>query len=176
MAAAIVKTIYLSRLGERGNFTYETAMLSIWVVTEQYMIIIAACIPPLGPLFKMIVKYPSTRKSKSTRRAKDANETFKRQEWGREYHHEGGKGKFKTLRSGTAPDFQGYALAEYSVTTWTRTRWDDDRSFDDDAGSEVAIALNRTRSSEEDLQPGGIMRTLEIQIQSDIEGPGHGNR
>ena len=176
MVAAIVKTIYLSKLGERSNFTYETVLLSIWVVTEQYTIIIAACIPPLGPLFKMIVKYPSTSKSKSSRLVKYGNGTYKRNERGGEHHDGGAHGKFSSLRYGTHPDFQGYELTEYTVTTWTRARQGDDRSFDDDSGSEVAIALNRTHSSEEVLQPRGIVRTLEIEVQSDRGGSGQGNR
>lgn len=170
MAAAIVKTIYLASLGVRGDFTYDSAMLSIWVVTEQYMIVIAACIPPLGPLFKMIVQHPSTRKSKSSRLRNDAaHGAYKHKDVGRHYNR-GDAGQFNTLNSGHGTDFQGYPLAEYNVTTWTRTRPDDD-SPDEDAGSGDGIVLNRTHSNDQGSHPqsGGIMKTLEVQVQSEVE-------
>ena len=47
--AAIVKTVELKNLTE-PDFTYETSNLSYWFMTENFTIIIAACIPTLKPL------------------------------------------------------------------------------------------------------------------------------
>ncbi|KAL1954638.1 hypothetical protein VTO42DRAFT_879 [Malbranchea cinnamomea] len=166
MVAAIVKTTYLNDLGARSDYTFATATLSIWVATEQYIIIIAACIPPLGPLFKRLVKYPSTRKS--TRLLREGNNAHKAKGPVSHFYHGRGTGKFNSLRSGAGPDFQGYPLAEYTVATWIRTRHDDG-SLKEMNSSEEAIVSNRLNSADDSSRPGGIIRTLEVQVQSDTE-------
>ncbi|WEW60816.1 hypothetical protein PRK78_006304 [Emydomyces testavorans] len=60
MVAAIVKTVNLARLVARADYTWDTFDLAVWLCIEQYLIIIAACIPTLGPLFKMIRRKGST--------------------------------------------------------------------------------------------------------------------
>ncbi|RDL33300.1 Integral membrane protein [Venustampulla echinocandica] len=50
MIAAIVKTINIASLTARSDYTHDTMDLAIWACTEQYLIIIAACIPTLRPL------------------------------------------------------------------------------------------------------------------------------
>ncbi|KAB8277592.1 hypothetical protein BDV30DRAFT_251166 [Aspergillus minisclerotigenes] len=60
MAAAIVKTINLSSLTERADLTWDTVDLSIWTSIEQYLIILAACIPTMTPLVNILLhKRPS---------------------------------------------------------------------------------------------------------------------
>ena len=52
--AAIVKTIQLQQLTARADYTYGTFGLVIWFTTEMYVIIIAACVPTLRPLLKLL--------------------------------------------------------------------------------------------------------------------------
>ncbi len=48
--AAVIKTIELKNLST-PDFTYEAVDLVYWYITENWVIVIAACIPPLGPLY-----------------------------------------------------------------------------------------------------------------------------
>ncbi|KAL2856460.1 hypothetical protein BJY01DRAFT_242797 [Aspergillus pseudoustus] len=50
MTAAIIKTINLSCLSARADYPWVTVDLVVWIAIEQYLIIIAACIPTLTPL------------------------------------------------------------------------------------------------------------------------------
>ncbi|CEL04878.1 hypothetical protein ASPCAL06002 [Aspergillus calidoustus] len=50
MTAAIIKTINLSCLTSRSDYPWDTVNLVIWIAIEQYLIIVAAFIPPLAPL------------------------------------------------------------------------------------------------------------------------------
>lgn len=68
MAAAIVKTINLSSLTERADLTWDTVDLSIWTSIEQYLIILAACIPTMTPLVNILLhKRPSKRNTARAR-------------------------------------------------------------------------------------------------------------
>lgn len=51
-AAAIVKTIELRNLTS-PDFTYNATTLAYWFMTENFVIIIAACVPTFRPLFKV---------------------------------------------------------------------------------------------------------------------------
>lgn len=68
MIAAIVKTTYLPDLTSYDDYTWTTVDLTIWVALEEYLIILAANIPSLTPLFNIIVHSRSSRskRSKST--------------------------------------------------------------------------------------------------------------
>ncbi|KAL2787403.1 hypothetical protein BJX66DRAFT_353367 [Aspergillus keveii] len=55
MTAAIIKTINLSCLTSRSDYPWDTVNLVIWIAIEQYLIIIAACIPTLTPLVNIVV-------------------------------------------------------------------------------------------------------------------------
>ncbi|KAF3059616.1 hypothetical protein GL218_04836 [Daldinia childiae] len=65
-AAAIVKAAFLSSYGKSGDFLWDSANLSIWVVVETNTGIIAACLPCIKPMFKTIfessLRYRSSRK------------------------------------------------------------------------------------------------------------------
>ncbi|KAL2869509.1 uncharacterized protein BJX67DRAFT_379060 [Aspergillus lucknowensis] len=65
MIAAIIKTIHLSTLSSETDSTWDMVPLTIWVAVEQYLIIIAACIPALTPLFNIIVRHRSSKRSRS---------------------------------------------------------------------------------------------------------------
>ena len=62
--AAIVKTVQLKNLTARSDYTYDTSDLAIWLATEQYAVIIAACVPTLRPLLPILSKGLSTHKSR----------------------------------------------------------------------------------------------------------------
>jgi hypothetical protein len=53
MTAAIIKTINLSCLTSRSDYPWDTVNLVIWIAIEQYLIIVAACIPTLAPLVNL---------------------------------------------------------------------------------------------------------------------------
>jgi hypothetical protein len=66
MVAAIIKATHLPDMTSYGDYTWDTIDLTIWVSLEQYLIILAACIPALTPLFNIIVRRaPNRSKSKS---------------------------------------------------------------------------------------------------------------
>lgn len=65
MVAAIVKTVNLAALSGRADYPWDTVDLTIWIAVEQYLIIIAACIPTLTPLFNIVVRRRTTRRSSS---------------------------------------------------------------------------------------------------------------
>ncbi|KAL4898868.1 hypothetical protein BDW74DRAFT_189871 [Aspergillus multicolor] len=66
MVAAIIKATHLPDMTSYEDYTWDTVQLTIWVSLEQYIIILAACIPALTPLFNIIIRRASNRsKSKS---------------------------------------------------------------------------------------------------------------
>ncbi|RHZ50753.1 hypothetical protein CDV55_101866 [Aspergillus turcosus] len=65
MVAAIIKTIHLAALTAKSDYTWDTLSLTVWVAVEQYLIILAACIPALTPLFNIIVRRVTSRRTKS---------------------------------------------------------------------------------------------------------------
>jgi hypothetical protein len=65
MVAAIIKTIHLAALTAKSDYTFDTLSLTVWVAVEQYLIILAACIPALTPLFNIIVRRVTSRRSRS---------------------------------------------------------------------------------------------------------------
>jgi hypothetical protein len=63
MIAGIIKTIKLASLTARDDYTFETTHLVVWIVVEQYLIIIGACIPTTAPLFNISVRKISYNKT-----------------------------------------------------------------------------------------------------------------
>ena len=59
--AAIVKTIQLEELTARDDYTYDTVNLVLWLSTEMYIVIIAACVPTLRPLLPILFGRPPYR-------------------------------------------------------------------------------------------------------------------
>ncbi|KAL3476017.1 hypothetical protein BJX99DRAFT_270827 [Aspergillus californicus] len=66
MIAAIIKTTHLAALTAHTKSTWDMVNLTVWVTVEQYLIILAACIPALTPLFNIIVRLRSSKRSRST--------------------------------------------------------------------------------------------------------------
>ncbi|KAL4863797.1 hypothetical protein BDV12DRAFT_206165 [Aspergillus spectabilis] len=66
MIAAIVKTVNLASLSARADYPWDTVDLTIWIAVEQYLIIIAACIPTLTPLFNIAVRQRTSKKNTSS--------------------------------------------------------------------------------------------------------------
>ncbi|KAL4950167.1 hypothetical protein BDW69DRAFT_172737 [Aspergillus filifer] len=65
MIAAIIKTTRLPALTLYKDYTWDTVNLTIWVLVEEYIIILAACIPSLTPLFNIVVRHRSSKRSRS---------------------------------------------------------------------------------------------------------------
>ncbi|KAM5438448.1 hypothetical protein MferCBS31731_005025 [Microsporum ferrugineum] len=78
MGAAIVKTIFLSRLSARADYSWNTIDLVVWACIEQYLIIIAACIPTLGPLVSLILNETLSSARKSSQNSHSWRHTLRR--------------------------------------------------------------------------------------------------
>jgi hypothetical protein len=159
MAAAIVKTVYLSQLVARADYTFETAILCIWIATEQYMIIIAACIPALAPLVKMA-------KMHTNRNSHGPNKL------GYGYSGRSTRGsihgriqsycsKITRPRSVTPHEIRRYTLPEYGPRVYPHI----DMTFRQDDDSIKVIG------NQQFYPAGRIMRTTEVEIKSSREAP-----
>lgn len=172
MVAAIVKTIYLKKQADRADYTFETTELNIWIATEQYLIIIAACIPALGPLVKMAREQSAGRSSGPARHPYTPGAYSKTKASAvRRGYLQTGSGNFTSSRS-NPPDTESYPLGPYSATTWTPSR--DDNGFRGDGESEEAIVSKN--SQDIGNAGGGIMKTFEVQVQSDEGRSQHRDR
>lgn len=142
MIAAIVKTINLASLAARADYPWDTVDLTIWIAVEQYLIILAACIPTLTPLFNIVVRQRTSKKSTSNVNYKPGHQS------GRSHPYDG-------LASGgigkSEPD--GYPLA------WTRVERARAGSHSD---SEDPI-MATTESGR------GILMTTEFHVQTGSE-------
>ncbi|EFR03424.1 integral membrane protein [Nannizzia gypsea CBS 118893] len=144
MIAAIIKTIFLASLTARSDYTYDTISLTIWTNTEQYLIIIAACIPPLGPLLKIAMgKTPTAQQSNSNRYASKHSS-------GEQVQHPAFLPKDSLLSTNESCC---YPLREYKGRS---RRWGDGRESVED------LDFCEARRS----QLGGIMKTTEVHIES----------
>ncbi|EFQ96944.1 integral membrane protein [Nannizzia gypsea CBS 118893] len=65
-AGAIIKASYLPRLTVRADYPWATADLVIWAVVEEYLVLIATCVPTLGPLIKHIRRTSTSENTAST--------------------------------------------------------------------------------------------------------------
>lgn len=65
--ASIYKTVELQNLAT-PDFTFDATNLVLWYMTENWLIVIAACIPTLGPLYQVITGKAS---SENLRRSPD---------------------------------------------------------------------------------------------------------
>ncbi|KAL3458333.1 hypothetical protein BJX64DRAFT_225301 [Aspergillus heterothallicus] len=196
MIAAIIKTINLSNLTATHDRPWKMVPLTAWVAVEQYLIIIAACIPALTPLFNIIIRHRESKRSRSRSGSKSLR------------HHR------KTAKRGGAPGAGGYIdghqaylpfasvgrdFVEYPMT-WAGSRNDkgrygsgslgggsrsgrDSASFVEDGGSEVGITFLSKGQQQHPLAQGageegemqrGILRTTEFRIKevSRYEGVG----
>jgi hypothetical protein len=160
MAAAIAKTVYLSQLVARADYTFETAILCIWVATEQYLIIIAACIPTLAPLVKM-AKMHTNRGSNVPNKlgyGYSGSNTTRASIHGRiqSYCH-----KITRPRSVTPHEIRRYTLPEYGPRVYPHI----DMTLRQDDDSIKVIG------NQQFYPAGRIMRTTEVEIESSREEP-----
>ncbi|KAK2797493.1 hypothetical protein FQN50_009176 [Emmonsiellopsis sp. PD_5] len=164
-AAAVVKTIFLAELAARADYTFDTISLTTWIATEQYLIIIAACIPTLGPLFTVAMgRVPSARRTGSTPGYKASGSNGNRRYLqkspgaGRASGSGGGSYGFgyKKKRSDLVST---YNLDEFGTDMWTRASPPNERRSEDgseeaiipgnDAGAAVVAARPEARTGEE---------------------------
>ncbi|KAF3483513.1 uncharacterized protein GIQ15_02837 [Arthroderma uncinatum] len=155
MVAAVIKTIFLASLTARSDYTFDTISLTIWTNTEQYLIIIAACIPPLGPLLKLAMGKTPTAQKSVTRQASRAKSGSQH----------GNRAAFLPKDSLlTTSESHCYPLREYEGSKWalSRGRSKRQRRAADGKGSEDNILSN---AHEQDC--GGIIKTTEVHVESD---------
>ncbi|KAL2360236.1 hypothetical protein RJZ56_006907 [Blastomyces dermatitidis] len=174
-AAAIVKTIFLAELVARADYTFETINLTTWISTEQYLIIIAACIPTLGPLFTAATgRTPSGRRPGSSPGYRPSGSHSRR------YFHQGASGaggSGHAFKKHKESDLLTYTMDDFTTTTvtdgWTRTSPPNGRRSDD--GSEEAIIKgasddvsrgDRGGSGERSHNSRGILKTMEVRVNS----------
>ncbi|KAL4793720.1 hypothetical protein BDV19DRAFT_390925 [Aspergillus venezuelensis] len=147
MIAAIVKTINLASLSARADYPWDTVDLTIWIAIEQYLIIIAACIPTLTPLFNIVVRQRTSRKSSSN----------PYQPYQRPAHR-------RNPQPGRLQQYDPFASAgktehnEYPIT-WTRTRVE---GADAESDSEDPI-MATTEAGQ------GILMTTDIHVHTGSE-------
>ncbi|WEW61910.1 hypothetical protein PRK78_007410 [Emydomyces testavorans] len=149
MIAAIVKTIFLAKLTARADYSFNTVSLAIWIATEQYLIIIAACIPTLGPLVKTLVGQASA----CCQKRHKPSYTRSRPKYGRHRDpHSGNKGQ-TGMTILTETKTQIYPLSEYKgwvgPTVCSRREGSQDTIFRSD-----------------NMTEGVIMKTMEIHVNS----------
>ncbi|KAK8123351.1 hypothetical protein PG999_003269 [Apiospora kogelbergensis] len=77
VAAAIVKSFFISNYGKTGDFLWDSTDLTIWVSTECNTGIIAACLPCLKPLFKRILETTTQRSRGSSSNQTDRSYKMK---------------------------------------------------------------------------------------------------
>ncbi|KAF7173544.1 hypothetical protein CNMCM5623_005767 [Aspergillus felis] len=139
MVAAIIKTVHLAALSAKADYTWDTLTLTIWVAVEQYLIILAACIPALTPLFNIVVRRIASKrsKSKSTPNELEASD--------RKLSHPQPYLPFASV---------GREYVEYPMTCVGSAKNSKRRSSD----SEALITI-------EPSSPNGILKTTEFHIQ-----------
>ncbi|KAK2773136.1 hypothetical protein FQN53_004282 [Emmonsiellopsis sp. PD_33] len=142
-AAAVVKTIFLAELAARADYTFDTISLTTWIATEQYLIIIAACIPTLGPLFTVAMgRVPSARRTGATPgyKASDSNGNrryLQKTPSARRASGSGGGSYGFGYRKKRSDLLSTYNLDEFGTEMWTRASPPNERRSED--GSEEAI-------------------------------------
>ncbi len=87
-AASIVKTIELKALTARSDYTWDTVTLVIWLATEMYTIIVAACIPTLKPLLEPIISLTTRGPTGKTSNASQYTDRLRYSRQGYVSHHD----------------------------------------------------------------------------------------
>ncbi|KAL4914323.1 hypothetical protein BDW62DRAFT_213546 [Aspergillus aurantiobrunneus] len=163
MIAAIIKTTRLFELTAYDDYTWDTVDLTIWVAVEQYLIILAACIPALTPLFNIIVRHRSSKRSKSTANELHAVSTYTRsgtRTWKQKSAaRSGGAGGAVSVSGHQSYNpfaSVGREFVEYPLT-WTQSK----------PGLQSQHSLSGSDSEAPIVQPEtprGILRTTEFRI------------
>ncbi|KAK2795186.1 hypothetical protein FQN52_006116 [Onygenales sp. PD_12] len=164
-AAAVVKTIFLAELAARADYTFDTISLTTWIATEQYLIIIAACIPTLGPLFTVAMgRVPSARRTGATPgyKASDSNGNrryLQKTPSARRASGSGGGSYGFGYRKKRSDLLSTYNLDEFGTEMWTRASPPNERRSEDgseeaiipgnDAGAAIVVARSEAGTGEE---------------------------
>ncbi|KAL2785813.1 hypothetical protein BJX66DRAFT_347236 [Aspergillus keveii] len=199
MIAAIIKTTNLHTLTSTTDRPWTMVPLTAWVAVEQYLIIIAACIPALTPLFNIIIRHRVSKRSRS--RSKSGSKSLP-------LHSQGHRRKRSAVNP--ADSHQAYLpfasvgreFVEYPMT-WAGSKGNgggrygsgsvvtvsgsgrDSGSFVEveDGGSEVGITSKAHQSlgssvglglGDEGGMQGGILRTTEFRIKEVVRYDGVG--
>ncbi|EEH33071.2 integral membrane protein [Paracoccidioides lutzii Pb01] len=178
-AAAVVKTIFLAELAAREDYTFETINLTTWISTEQYLIIIAACIPTLGPLFT------AASGRKPIGKSGGYTPGYKPSSFNRRYVHHGSNGRGANgagYRKRRGDDLLTYTMDELTTTTdlWTRSspngrksdgeseeaiiKPHDDETMDGDRSRGIS---RRGDGGGQQQNADGIIKTMEVHVKSD---------
>ncbi|KAL5342742.1 hypothetical protein BJX70DRAFT_385938 [Aspergillus crustosus] len=166
MIAAIVKTTYLAALTSHENATWDMVNLTVWVALEQYLIILAACIPALTPLFNIIVRHRSSKRSRSAQNelhqkgnAAGGGTSNSRKPLSRAHHHQ----QYQPFAS-VGRDYVEYPMTWAKSGRDKRGSGESYRSGDgSQSGSEAPITT--VCEEEEMVAPHGILRTTEFRIK-----------
>lgn len=152
----IGKMVYVEKRAIQEDATWHTPVLIVWAVSEQYLIVIAACIPALSPMVKHLSRKtnfsfnafskPSCTRSRSTDASKYGRNRL---------NSEMGSQTGMTVLTATEP--QIYPLSEYKG-------WVGPNGTRHESGSQEAII------STESTLPGGIMKTMEVYVNSQRDG------
>ncbi|KAL8398581.1 hypothetical protein RB594_008418 [Gaeumannomyces avenae] len=134
VAAAIKKTIALTKWGERGDFMWDTVDITIWYTAEIAVAIIGGSIPCLKPLFTRILastaKYGTGGSSGKLSHPNGSGDRASRFYGARASRHLGGGGGGGTGRKSmpatatpAGSDHEaGYALGTYKKSTYISGR------------------------------------------------------
>ncbi|KAL8420910.1 hypothetical protein RB596_001900 [Gaeumannomyces avenae] len=134
VAAAIKKTIALTKWGERGDYMWDTVDITIWYAAEIAVAIIGGSIPCLKPLFTRILastaKYGTGGSSGKPSHPNGSGDRASRFHGARASHHLGGGGTGRKSMAATATpagsDHEaGYALGMYKKSTYSSGRGDE---------------------------------------------------
>ncbi|KAL4786936.1 hypothetical protein BJX76DRAFT_364758 [Aspergillus varians] len=159
MIAAVIKTSHLATLTAYDDYSWVTVDLTIWVLLEQYLIILAACIPALTPLFNIIIRHRSSKRSRSNHNELHATYSGKP---GRDRDRDSDRQEYNAFAS-VGRDYVEYPL------TWTNSKRDQ-RSVGSrtgtgcgsGSGSDSEVPINPAARLQ---TPRGILRTTEFQIK-----------
>ncbi|KAL4997417.1 hypothetical protein BDV10DRAFT_186212 [Aspergillus recurvatus] len=178
MVAAIIKATHLPDMASYGDYTWDTINLTIWVSLEQYLIILAACIPALTPLFNIIIRHASSRsKSKPNSTPNGLLQGHGSTACSSSRKHKHGSRSKGRSRDLTLPlDSNGSHHQQYNPfaavgreyveypLTWTTNMHTarDSQNSTDGSDSEAQIS----RLHEETETPSGILRTTEFRIKA----------
>ncbi|EEP78265.1 predicted protein [Uncinocarpus reesii 1704] len=146
MAATTARTVLLARLSVQNDYTFNSIALTIYIATEQYLIIIAACIPTLGPLVTALRERTS---------ASSPNGSLTQRPNRPHGHHQHSRSKNRSHGGKlmlTGSDAQIYPLSEYQG--WVGG------SRSSSSGSDGA------NDSTENIVPGYITKTMEVRVNS----------
>ncbi|KAL4740267.1 hypothetical protein BDV11DRAFT_169310 [Aspergillus similis] len=179
MVAAIIKATHLPDMTSYEDYTWDTMNLTIWVSLEQYLIILAACIPALTPLFNIIIRRASNRsksKSKST-----PNELL--QGNSSTAHSSSRKHKHGSRSRGRSRDFAltfdsngsqhqqynpfarvGREYVEYPLTWTTTTMHNETDLHRPTDGSDSETPISGVHEDPE--APTGILRTTDFRLEA----------